>query len=456
MSGNTVWRRARTLLVLPLLALCFLLGGIALTQLVGTTPAPPSLPAPLSDALGTARPRDRVQSFLLYAVALTVVGALVPLAARGRPVARRARVSPAAHVSTPVWGLAVAWRAAVLPWLAAVLILAAGEAFAEVAPTIGAPPVARFIAVVIGLRAGVPADGGARLVACALWIVAVWATLNAIARLIDGLRTLGSPAFTDPTVWVIAPPPGSLASPTPTAAPTPAPNAAGTPGVAIPTTPQPTTAPATPTGALIQPRPFTPSCYGLTIVEPRAGWPPLPVPQEAPSWPAYCQACREWYERLRREVTPAHTKRLPTEGALEVRIGRAPSPTGRGEEALWAALARADLPGEPAPKSPLAKLCVRNRTLDSNAPTAYYVPDAATRDPATLLLIDIEIDGADHQRRIEADAQRDRFFQNSGWYVARLDLDAATGHGWDHHLPSDMRLLIERHQQAGRVAEAMP
>jgi len=66
--------------------------------------------------------------------------------------------------------------------------------------------------------------------------------------------------------------------------------------------------------------------------------------------------------------------------------------------------------------------------------------------------------GRYRQGRIEADAQRDRLFRDSGWYVARLDLDAATGRGWDHHLPlpSDMRLLMERHQQACRVAEAMP
>jgi len=451
LSGNTLWHRARALLVLALVALCLLLGGRALEQLVGPTPAPPSLPAPLSDALGAARPTDRVQSFLLYAVALTVVAALVPLAARGRPIAQWARVSPAAHVSTAAWGLAIAWRVAALPWLATVLILAAGEAFAQAAPAVGAPAVARVVAVTIGLRARVPTDGGARLAAGALWVVAAWATLNAIARLIDGLRTLRSPAFTAPATWIIAPAPG-LPAPSP-AAPV------AVPRVTVPPpSVRPATAPAaptgTPTGAPVQPRPFTLSCAGLTIAEPRAGWPPPPVPRTAPGWPAYRQACRAWYARLQSEGTPAHRERLPTEGALTARLGRPPSPTGQGEAALWEALARADIPCEPAPQSPLAKLCVRNYTPDPTAPTAYYVPDAATRDPATFLLIDLEVDGADHRGRIEADAQRDRFFRDSGWYVARLDLDASTGLGRDRHLPSDLSQLIDIHHQACRVAGA--
>ncbi len=444
MSGHTLWRLARVLLVLALVALCVVLGGRALAQLVAPTPAPPALLAPLSDALGPAHPADRAQSVLLSAVALTVVGAFVPLAARGRPLAWWARVSPAAHVSTAAWGLAIAWRVAALPWLATVLILAAGEAVAQAAPAVGAPPVARFIAVTIGLRTRVPTDGGARLAAVVLWAVAAWALLNAIARLIDGLRTLGAPAFTAPVTWVIAPTPGLPV---------------GVPRVPVPPpSARPTTGPAMPTGAPapapVQPRPFALACAGLTIMEPRAGWPPRPVSPDAPSWPAYRQACRAWYADLQREVTRAHLERLPTEGALEARLGRAPSPTGREEEALWTTLARADIPCEPAPQSPLAKLCLRNYTRDATASTAYYVPDAATRDPATFLLIDIEVDGSDHRGRLEADAQRDRFFRDSGWYVARLDLDASTGLDRDRRLPSDLSRLIDIHHQACRVAQA--
>jgi len=369
---------------------------------------------------------------------------LVPLVARGRPLALGAHISPVVHVSTAAWGLAIAWRLVALLWLAPVLALVVGEALALVAPRVGIPPVTSVVAETIGVPPQpIPPDAGSYLAALGVWGLAAWAALNGVARLVNGLRMLGSPAFTAPAVWTLALSPGAVAAPQPT------PNGA----TAMAAPPPPVSAPDaaglvardTPTLAgREQASAFQTTCFGLTLLAPTAGFPPRPVPRDAPGWPAYQRACVTWWTRVHASVAPDHRAGLPSE--TELRLTAADE--GPDEDRLEAALAHADL----RPETKRAVYNGANLATIGKREWAYYRPDVVIRVPADLFLVDVELDGSAHVNKEAHDEQRNQWFQARGWYVARLWRDSANPSRWPQFLVGDMREILRWHQMACHAA----
>jgi len=355
-----------------------------------------------------------------------------------------ARISPAAHVSTVAWGLAIAWRLVALLWLAPVFALVAGETLALVAPRVGVLPLTNAVAETIGLPPQpIPLDTGSYLAAVGVWGLAAWAALNGVVRLVDGLRMLGSPAFTAPAVWTLALPSGAVVAPQPT------PNGATATVSSPPRAPAPDAAghvagdTQTPAGQE-HVSAFQTSCYGLTLLAPTAGFPPQPVPRDTPGWPAYQRACAAWWTRLHASVVPDHLTGLPSETQLRL----TPADEGPDEDRLEAALAHADL----RPETKRAVYNGANLATIGKREWAYYRPDAAIRVPDDLFLVDVELDGSAHVNKEAQDERRNQWFQARGWYVARLWRDSANPSRSPQFLVGDMREIMRWHQMACRAA----
>jgi hypothetical protein len=128
---------------------------------------------------------------------------------------------------------------------------------------------------------------------------------------------------------------------------------------------------------------------------------------------------------LQREIEPQDFWHAPSGDVLaQVRASLA-------EQQLAAALCEAGLP--------IAIACaVPTGSMHPDVQYTFYWPDEAIRSAAAWLLVDVACDGRDH---------RDLRFRRRGWYMARIDLEEATGH-WPVAAAHDLTRLVQQHQEA--------
>jgi len=192
---------------------------------------------------------------------------------------------------------------------------------------------------------------------------------------------------------------------------------------------------------------------GVELKPSAAGWPPT-----RPRWSlykdtqdggalyaadiaAYRRACVAWSTRLGATVARDDFT------AEAVGMALASERASHSEVMLIAALQGRGLPidvGVPIPSG----------SANPNPIYRNYWPDVAVRDPATLLLIDVEADGPDHNapERQAADAHRDTLFARRGWHVIRLHLQTLGNGEWVSLAGSCVETMRDDHVRAFAIA----